>query len=58
MDAVTVIEGCAVATVDAVGTEYGDGYVVLRGNRIDAVGAGAAPGRYPGRQRGDHCPPS
>ncbi|MFI6167364.1 8-oxoguanine deaminase [Nocardia sp. NPDC051052] len=43
MDAVTVIDGCAVATVDAVGTEYRDGYVVLRGNRIEAVGAGAAP---------------
>lgn len=43
MDAVTVIEGCAVATVDPVGTEHRDGYVVLRGNRIDAVGAGAAP---------------
>ncbi|MFD6162647.1 8-oxoguanine deaminase [Nocardia sp. NPDC060256] len=43
MDTVTVIEGCAVATVDAVGTEYRDGYVVVRGNRIEAVGAGAAP---------------
>ncbi|MFC9435974.1 8-oxoguanine deaminase [Nocardia sp. NPDC057030] len=43
MDPVTVIEGCAVATVDAAGTEYRDGYVVLRGNRIEAVGAGAAP---------------
>ncbi|MEU7142422.1 8-oxoguanine deaminase [Nocardia sp. NPDC046473] len=43
MDTVTVIEGCAVATVDAAGTEYRDGYVVLRGNRIEAVGAGAAP---------------
>ncbi|GAA5101480.1 8-oxoguanine deaminase [Nocardia iowensis] len=43
MDAVTVIEGCAVATVDPVGTEHRDGYVVLRGNRVDAVGAGAAP---------------
>ncbi|WP_107659639.1 8-oxoguanine deaminase [Nocardia suismassiliense] len=43
MAAVTVIEGSAVATVDAHGTEYRDGYVVLRGNRIEAVGAGAAP---------------
>ncbi|QBS41745.1 8-oxoguanine deaminase [Nocardia sp. CS682] len=43
MAAVTVIEGGAVATVDAHGTEYRDGYVVLRGNRIEAVGAGAAP---------------
>lgn len=38
-----VVDGCAVATVDAAGTEYGSGYVVVRGNRIDAVGAGAAP---------------
>ncbi|MFI7003709.1 8-oxoguanine deaminase [Nocardia sp. NPDC050175] len=43
MDTVTVIEGCAVATVDSAGTEYRDGYVVLRGNRIEAVGSGVAP---------------
>ncbi|MFE9578962.1 8-oxoguanine deaminase [Nocardia sp. NPDC006044] len=43
MDSVTIIEGCAVATVDAAGTEYRDGYVVVRGNRIEAVGAGTAP---------------
>ncbi|HEX4804937.1 MAG TPA: 8-oxoguanine deaminase [Conexibacter sp.] len=39
----TVIEGCAVATVDAAGTEYADGHVVLRGSRIEAVGEGPAP---------------
>ncbi|WP_069160682.1 8-oxoguanine deaminase [Nocardia altamirensis] len=43
MDTVIVIEDCAVATVDALGTEYRRGHVVLRGNRIDVVGAGAAP---------------
>ncbi|WP_028478255.1 8-oxoguanine deaminase [Nocardia sp. CNY236] len=43
MDQVTVISGCAVATVDARGTEYPTGYVVVRGNRIDAVGAGKPP---------------
>ncbi len=39
----TVIQHCAVATVDAVGTEYADGHVVVEGSRIAAVGAGAAP---------------
>ncbi|UGT45833.1 8-oxoguanine deaminase [Nocardia yamanashiensis] len=38
-----VIEGCAVATVDPAGTEYRDGHVVVRGNRIAAVGPGRAP---------------
>ncbi|GAA2395142.1 8-oxoguanine deaminase [Dactylosporangium salmoneum] len=35
-----VIEGCAVATVDAAGTEHADGHVVVAGDRIVAVGAG------------------
>ncbi|MGI5243867.1 8-oxoguanine deaminase [Dactylosporangium sp. CA-139066] len=35
-----VIEGCAVATVDAAGTEHADGHVVVSGDRIVAVGAG------------------
>ncbi|MQA60643.1 MAG: 8-oxoguanine deaminase [Actinophytocola sp.] len=39
----TVIEGCAVATVNAAGTEYEQGHVVIEGNRIAAVGPGAAP---------------
>jgi cytosine/adenosine deaminase-related metal-dependent hydrolase len=39
----TVIEGCAIATVDAVGTEYRDGYLVIEGERIVAVGDGSAP---------------
>ncbi|MBF6546380.1 8-oxoguanine deaminase [Nocardia brasiliensis] len=43
MVAVTVIENCAVATVDPAGTEYRHGHVVMRGNRIEAVGPGAAP---------------
>jgi cytosine/adenosine deaminase-related metal-dependent hydrolase len=38
-----VVEGCAVATMDAAGTEHADGYVVLEGARIIAVGSGAAP---------------
>lgn len=40
-----IIENCAVATVDAGGTEYGDGHVVVDGDRIVAVGRGHA-GRY------------
>jgi 8-oxoguanine deaminase len=38
-----VLEGCAIATVDAVGTEYADGHVVVEDGRITAVGSGAAP---------------
>ena len=43
-----VIEGCAIATVDAAGTELTDGHVVIDGNRIVAVGAGPMiPGSEP-----------
>ncbi|MFJ2443679.1 MULTISPECIES: 8-oxoguanine deaminase [unclassified Streptomyces] len=38
-----VIENCAIATVDAHDTEYATGHVVVAGNRIESVGAGAAP---------------
>ncbi|GAB2588809.1 8-oxoguanine deaminase [Streptomyces capparidis] len=38
-----VVENCAVATVDAEGTEYADGHVVIAGDRIEAVGPGPAP---------------
>jgi hypothetical protein len=38
-----VIEGCAVATVDPGGSDYGSGHVVVEGNRIVAVGDGPAP---------------
>jgi cytosine/adenosine deaminase-related metal-dependent hydrolase len=39
----TIIEGCAIATVDAVGTEYQDGHLVIDDQRIVAVGEGPAP---------------
>ncbi|HSC03182.1 MAG TPA: 8-oxoguanine deaminase [Solirubrobacteraceae bacterium] len=39
----TVIEGCAIATVDGAGTEYGDGHLVVEADRIVAVGEGPAP---------------
>ena len=38
----TVIQGCAVATVDAAGTEHADGHLVVEGSRITAVGPGPA----------------
>jgi cytosine/adenosine deaminase-related metal-dependent hydrolase len=38
-----VIEGCAVATVDAGGTEYPSGHIVIEDGRIAAVGPGSAP---------------
>lgn len=38
-----VIENCAIATVDADDTEYASGHIVVVGNRIESVGAGAAP---------------
>ncbi|MFE3617972.1 amidohydrolase family protein, partial [Streptomyces anulatus] len=38
-----LIHGCAVVTVDAAGTEYRHGWVTVRGNKIDAVGAGEPP---------------
>jgi cytosine/adenosine deaminase-related metal-dependent hydrolase len=37
------IEGAHVATVDAAGTEYPDGHVVIDGGEITTVGAGPAP---------------
>ena len=39
----TVIDGCAIATVDAVGTEYRNGHIVIEGDRIVAVDEGSAP---------------
>ena len=36
----SVIEGCAIATVDAAGTEHRDGHIVIEGDRIVAVGEG------------------
>lgn len=39
----TVIENCAIATVDPAGTEYPTGHVVITDGRITAVGPGPAP---------------
>jgi cytosine/adenosine deaminase-related metal-dependent hydrolase len=38
-----ILVGAHVATVDAAGSEYPDGHVVIDGSRIVAVGPGAAP---------------
>ena len=48
----TVIEGCAIATVDAAGTEHRDGHLVIDGDRIVAMGDGPAP-ETPGARRID-----
>ncbi|WP_236794083.1 8-oxoguanine deaminase [Amycolatopsis sp. GM8] len=40
----TVLNNAAIATVDAEGTEYRDGHVVIEDERIVAVGSGAATG--------------
>ncbi|MGA5841384.1 MULTISPECIES: 8-oxoguanine deaminase [Streptomyces] len=39
----TVIENCAIATVDAADTEYTTGHLVLAGDRIESLGPGPAP---------------
>jgi cytosine/adenosine deaminase-related metal-dependent hydrolase len=48
-----VIENCAVATVDAAGSEFGAGHVVVDGGVITAVGPGPAPAGPPGARRID-----
>jgi cytosine/adenosine deaminase-related metal-dependent hydrolase len=50
---VTVIEGCAIATVDATRREIADGHVVCEDGRITAVGEGAAPDVPGGARRLD-----
>ena len=48
-----VIEGCSVVTVDATGTEYESGHVVVDTGLITAVGPGPAPAGPPGARRID-----
>ncbi|MBA2309591.1 MAG: 8-oxoguanine deaminase [Pseudonocardiales bacterium] len=45
---VTVLDGCTVVAMDAQRREHASGHVVVDGNRITAVGAGAAPRNIPG----------
>jgi cytosine/adenosine deaminase-related metal-dependent hydrolase len=39
----TVIDGCAIVTMDGARSEHGFGHVVVDGNRIAGVGSGPAP---------------
>jgi cytosine/adenosine deaminase-related metal-dependent hydrolase len=39
----TVIENCAIATVDAAGTEYASGHIVIDDGRITSLGEGSGP---------------
>ncbi|TDC19243.1 8-oxoguanine deaminase [Streptomyces sp. 8K308] len=44
----TVIENCAIATVDERDTEHERGHLVIAGNRIESVGPGPAPAELAG----------
>jgi cytosine/adenosine deaminase-related metal-dependent hydrolase len=48
-----VVAGCHIATCDAGGTEHANGYLVVEGGRIAAVGAGAVPAEYAAAERVD-----
>ncbi|WP_020498175.1 8-oxoguanine deaminase [Sciscionella marina] len=48
-----IIENAAICTVDSAGTEYANGYVVLDGEWVTAVGAGPAPWTGAPRERVD-----
>ena len=53
MSGATLIEGCAVATVDAAGTEHAQGWILVEGRTIAAVGGGAPPSLPEGARRID-----
>jgi cytosine/adenosine deaminase-related metal-dependent hydrolase len=46
MAEVIVIEGCAIVTMDAQRRELAEGHIVCEGNRIAAIGPGAAPAEW------------
>ena len=48
-----MLEGAHVVTVDASGSEIGGGHLVVTGNRVTAVGPGAAPATLAGACRID-----
>jgi cytosine/adenosine deaminase-related metal-dependent hydrolase len=50
---VTVIDGCAIATLDGAGSEHRDGHIVIDADRIVAVGDGPAVDAAPGARRID-----
>ncbi|MEX2982507.1 8-oxoguanine deaminase [Streptomyces sp. C36] len=47
----TVIENCAIATVDAAGTEHASGHIVVSGQLLESVGPGPAPADLAGVTR-------
>jgi cytosine/adenosine deaminase-related metal-dependent hydrolase len=49
MSGATVVEGCAIATVDDARREFADGHLVLDDGRVAAVGPGPAPEPPAGR---------
>ncbi|HMN98266.1 MAG TPA: 8-oxoguanine deaminase [Miltoncostaeaceae bacterium] len=48
-----LIDGCAIATVDAAGTEIAEGWILIEGSRIAALGPGAPPDPPAGATRID-----
>jgi cytosine/adenosine deaminase-related metal-dependent hydrolase len=53
MSSRTVIEGCAIATIDAERREFADGHLVFERGRIVAIGPGPAPAAPAGGRRID-----
>ena len=53
MSGATLIDGCAIATVDGAGREHEQGWLLLEGSRIVALGGGAPPPLPPGGRRVD-----
>lgn len=49
-----VIDGCAIATVDGAGMEHARGHLVIDGDRITSVAAGAAADHSPGTRIDGH----
>jgi cytosine/adenosine deaminase-related metal-dependent hydrolase len=47
MTTTTVLDGCAVVTLDAQRSGHATGHVVVEGTRISAVAAGPAPRGFP-----------
>ena len=43
MSDAVLVDGCAVATMDGAGTEHAEGWILVEGARIAALGAGAPP---------------
>ncbi|MBJ7455593.1 MAG: 8-oxoguanine deaminase [Thermoleophilia bacterium] len=53
MSGALLIEGCAIATVDAAGTEHDEGWILTDGGVIAALGGGAPPALPEGARRID-----